>query len=62
MEILSSGSVHYIIPQIKRPMWVGKIEAVKDGEKMGWKLLGSGRSQGVYDAVVIAHNGKCANR
>lgn len=29
---------------------------------LGWKLSGEGRQQGVFDAVVIAHNGKCANR
>lgn len=28
----------------------------------GWQLTGANRSQGVFDAVVIAHNGKCANR
>ncbi|KXZ45236.1 hypothetical protein GPECTOR_57g526 [Gonium pectorale] len=37
----------------------GLVEAV---EGRGWELHGEGRSQGVYDAVVIAHNGKCANR
>lgn len=31
-------------------------------EGRGWALSGEGRSQGVYDAVVVAHNGKCANR
>jgi len=31
-------------------------------EGMGWVLSGAGKSQGVFDAVVVAHNGKCANR
>jgi len=28
----------------------------------GWHLTGEKRDQGHFDAVVIAHNGKCANR
>jgi hypothetical protein len=48
--------------QVKRPLWVGKMDAVEEGDKMGWRLTGLGKSQGIYDAVVIAHNGKCANR
>lgn len=28
----------------------------------GWQLSGNGKALGVFDAVVIAHNGKCANR
>ena len=38
------------------------MEAEKSVTGMGWKLSGSGKSQGIFDAVVIAHNGKCANR
>ena len=48
-------------PQIRRPLWVGKMDAV-EGPTGGWRLTGGNKSQGVYDAVVIAHNGKCANR
>jgi hypothetical protein len=44
--------------QVRRPVWVGKMEASAGG----WVLQGEGRSQGVYDFCVVAHNGKCANR
>jgi hypothetical protein len=41
-------------------MWVSKMTAApKQG---GWQLTGVGKDQGTYGAVVIAHNGKCANR
>lgn len=46
--------------EVRRPMWVSKMTAVVD--KGGWQLIGNNRNQGVFDAVVIAHNGKCANR
>jgi predicted NAD/FAD-dependent oxidoreductase len=42
----------------RRPCWVAKMRASK-GQ---WHLEGRGRSQGAYDAAVIAHNGKCANQ
>lgn len=46
--------------KVVRPMWVSKMTAApKQG---GWQLTGVGRDQGTYGAVVIAHNGKCANR
>ncbi|GAX81511.1 hypothetical protein CEUSTIGMA_g8939.t1 [Chlamydomonas eustigma] len=45
--------------QVRRPMWVGKMESI---DNQGWRLMGEGKSLGIYDAVVIAHNGKCANR
>eukprot|EP00798_Chlamydomonas_sp_ICE-L_P002716 gene2716-12589_t len=46
--------------KIQRPLWVSKLQAVKDE---GWKLIGEGgKPAGSFDAVVIAHNGKCANR
>jgi predicted NAD/FAD-dependent oxidoreductase len=44
--------------EIRRPLWVG--EAIHNDA--GWQLLGRGRSQGYFDAVVISHNGKCANK
>lgn len=43
---------------MRRPQWVSEARFTPDG----WRLAGCGRDQGVYDAVVIAHNGKCANR
>lgn len=39
-------------------MWVARMTARSDT----WRLDARGRSCGDYDAVVIAHNGKCANR
>ncbi|GLC50732.1 hypothetical protein PLESTB_000425900 [Pleodorina starrii] len=45
--------------ELRRPVWVGKMQAE---EGRGWSLQGEGRNQGLYDVVVIAHNGKCANR
>ncbi|EFN58722.1 hypothetical protein CHLNCDRAFT_16675, partial [Chlorella variabilis] len=44
--------------EVRRPQWVSEARFTPDG----WRLAGCGRDQGVYDAVVIAHNGKCANR
>lgn len=43
---------------VRRPMWVARASAAAQG----WQLTGNNKSQGFYDAVVIAHNGKCANR
>ncbi len=50
---------------IRRPLWVNTIKFLNSsssGGGFGWKVLARGVDQGVYDAVVIAHNGKCANR
>jgi hypothetical protein len=43
---------------VRRPMWVARVAATPKG----WQLTGNNKSQGHFDAVVIAHNGKCANR
>ena len=44
-------------------MWVNKmIYSERKGGKAAWEVLGEGRVQGRFDFVVIAHNGKCANR
>jgi len=51
--------------RIRRPMWVNTVRFLNfssSGGGFGWKLLARGVDQGVYDAVVIAHNGKCANK
>ncbi|KAG2436952.1 hypothetical protein HXX76_006468 [Chlamydomonas incerta] len=56
-EQLAAGGGDLV--EFRRPCWVGKMQAE---EGRGWALSGEGRSQGVYDAVVVAHNGKCANR
>ena len=41
-------------------MWVSAMKASEVAG--GWQLTGKNRNLGGYDAVVIAHNGKCANR
>lgn len=55
VEHSSKGGV-----KVVRPMWVAKMAAAPN--KGGWQLSGAGKDQGTYGAVVIAHNGKCANR
>ena len=44
--------------EVRHPVWVNSIRA---GEA-GWAVAGGREGQGRFDAVVIAHNGKCANR
>ncbi|KAF6245554.1 hypothetical protein COO60DRAFT_1278564 [Scenedesmus sp. NREL 46B-D3] len=51
----SSGGVSVV-----RPMWVSRMAASHSDN--GWQLTGNSRGQGTFGAVVIAHNGKCANR
>lgn len=46
--------------KLVRPMWVAKMTAAP--KLGGWQLTGGAKDQGTYGAVVIAHNGKCANR
>jgi len=43
-----------------RPMWVSRMSASQPAG--GWQLTGNNKGLGTYGAVVIAHNGKCANR
>ncbi len=45
---------------VQRPMWVSDMKVTHDST--AWQLSAKGRPRGDYDAVVIAHNGKCANR
>ena len=44
--------------EAQRPCWVNRVKGRKDG----WELFAKGRSVGTFDFLVIAHNGKCANR
>ncbi|KAE8805518.1 hypothetical protein D1007_18446 [Hordeum vulgare] len=44
--------------KVVRPSWISKLEPFNGL----WRLFESEKPQGQYDAVVIAHNGKCANR
>uniref|UniRef100_A0A0D9Y147 Amine oxidase domain-containing protein n=1 Tax=Leersia perrieri TaxID=77586 RepID=A0A0D9Y147_9ORYZ len=52
-----------ILPQsdlieVVRPCWISKLEPFNGL----WRLFENEKPHGQYDAVVIAHNGKCANR
>ncbi|WIA18940.1 hypothetical protein OEZ85_003609 [Tetradesmus obliquus] len=53
--VSSSGGVSVV-----RPMWVSRMTAAHSSS--GWQLTGNNKGQGTFGAVVIAHNGKCANR
>uniref|UniRef100_A0ACD5XLW2 Uncharacterized protein n=1 Tax=Avena sativa TaxID=4498 RepID=A0ACD5XLW2_AVESA len=44
--------------KVVRPSWISKLEPFNGM----WRLFENEKPQGQYDALVIAHNGKCANR
>ncbi|KAF0890055.1 hypothetical protein E2562_036431 [Oryza meyeriana var. granulata] len=44
--------------EIVRPCWISKLEPFNGL----WRLFENEKPHGQYDAIVIAHNGKCANR
>ncbi|KAK1626300.1 hypothetical protein QYE76_000615 [Lolium multiflorum] len=44
--------------KVIRPSWISKLEPFNGL----WRLFENEKPQGQYDAIVIAHNGKCANR
>lgn len=44
--------------EVKRPVWISNMDA----KGPLWHLNENGKPHGEFDAVVIAHNGKCANR
>ncbi|KAL4432882.1 hypothetical protein ABPG77_008208 [Micractinium sp. CCAP 211/92] len=48
--------------EVRRPQWVSDARYTRHEGGEGWRLEGRGRDQGIFDVVVIAHNGKCANR
>lgn len=43
----------------QRPIWISKLEQTKESK---WKLFNNDKEVGTFDYVVIAHNGKCADR
>ncbi|KAM1052110.1 uncharacterized protein LOC126619242 [Malus sylvestris] len=43
---------------VERPCWISKLEPFNGM----WHLSENGKPHGKFDAIVIAHNGKCANR
>ncbi|KAL4542059.1 hypothetical protein Ndes2526B_g06546 [Nannochloris sp. 'desiccata'] len=64
-EFLASTAENSKLVDVRRPLWVNTIRFLNSsssGGGFGWKVLARGVDQGVYDAAVIAHNGKCANR
>lgn len=44
--------------EVVRPCWVSKLEPFNGM----WHLSENGEPRGQFDSIVIAHNGKCANR
>lgn len=44
--------------KVVRPCWISKLEPFNGM----WHLSKNGETQGQFDAIVVAHNGKCANR
>ncbi|XP_047310802.1 renalase [Impatiens glandulifera] len=53
-SILSQTSMVEVV----RPSWISKLEPY-NGK---WHLSENGKPHGKFDAIVIAHNGKCANK
>ncbi|KAK1288862.1 hypothetical protein QJS10_CPB19g01151 [Acorus calamus] len=43
---------------VVRPCWISRLDPFNGM----WHLSENGKPQGGFDAIVIAHNGKCANR
>lgn len=43
---------------VVRPCWISKLEPFNGM----WHLSENGKPRGQFDAIVVAHNGKCANR
>ncbi|KVH88588.1 uncharacterized protein LOC112501929 [Cynara cardunculus var. scolymus] len=53
-SLLSQSSLVNVV----RPCWISSLEAYNGM----WHLSENGKHRGQFDAIVIAHNGKCANR
>lgn len=49
--------------EIQRNVWVSPSNGVRhDNQTRQWSVQAKGKVLGKYDAIVIAHNGKCADR
>jgi len=49
--------------ELKQDVWVSPSSGVKYQKETGkWKVQAKGKILGYYDDIVIAHNGKCADR
>ncbi|GJP68291.1 hypothetical protein CLOP_g25021 [Closterium sp. NIES-67] len=57
-EHIMADKVRQGVVAVERPVWIGKMRA-RGGK---WVLEETGKKAGEFDFVVIAHNGKCANR
>ncbi|KAJ4969366.1 hypothetical protein NE237_016067 [Protea cynaroides] len=55
---LSMTVVQTSMVNVMRPCWISKLEPFNGM----WHLSENGKPCGQFDAIVIAHNGKCANR
>ncbi|GJR65425.1 putative FAD/NAD(P)-binding oxidoreductase family protein [Tanacetum coccineum] len=53
-SLLSQSSMVEVV----RPCWISSLEPYNGM----WHLSENGKHRGQFDAIVIAHNGKCANR
>ncbi|KAJ7973501.1 FAD/NAD(P)-binding oxidoreductase family protein [Quillaja saponaria] len=53
-SLLSQASMVNVV----RPSWISKLEPFNGM----WHLSENGEPRGKFDAIVVAHNGKCANR
>jgi predicted NAD/FAD-dependent oxidoreductase len=59
--IAQSGGLY----SVRQDVWISPSNGVKhnkDGSHGKWTLQAKGRVQGRFDEIVIAHNGKCADR
>jgi predicted NAD/FAD-dependent oxidoreductase len=49
--------------EMKQDVWVSPSSGVRYQKNTGkWKLQANGKPLGIFDQLVIAHNGKCADR
>ena len=49
------------LPDVRRPVWVSRLRRAT-GDGGGWEVLDGSKVLDHVDFVVIAHNGKCADR
>ena len=51
------------VEQLEQDVWVAPSNGVRYQKESGkWKLQAKGETLGIFDRIVIAHNGKCADR
>lgn len=58
-EHLVAEAVATGLVEVRRPLWVSSARFDRRGGSEGWRLAGRNQDQGaLFDALVIAHNGK----